>query len=130
MRDLLKVLAVLFVMFVIWDVGTYTISPQTEMHRVTYQVRNSSKYHNSSLTYENQSGGTEQIRIHSDSPGSWDDPWTLEMKKPTGSFVYLSAQKQEEDGSVQVIIYVDGHILQQAMSTERYGIASASGSVR
>jgi hypothetical protein len=91
----------------------------TKSHTVLYQVTGSAK--SASLTYANESGGTEQQTVAV--------PWKLEFRRSPGTFVYLSAQKQEEYGTVHVAIYSDGTLLQQAESSEEYGIASASGSV-
>lgn len=74
------------------------------------------------ITYTNASGGTEQRSVRL--------PWSLAMEKPAGSFLYAAAQKQDEDGSIQAVIYVDGQIVQQAQSDTAYGIATASGRVR
>jgi hypothetical protein len=87
-----------------------------------------------SLTYRNETGGTEQSSVVV--------PWELKMKCPRGSFLYISAQKGEEpwdhvpkgvklwhNKAIHVAVYVDGHILQQAESTAAYGVASASGQV-
>ncbi len=92
-------------------------SPAT--HRVTYQLTGSSS--SASITIENESGGTEQHTVAV--------PWTKEFRAHQGQFVYLSAQNQGL-GRLEAIIYVDGRPIQRAETTEQYGIASASGSVR
>lgn len=92
-------------------------SPAT--HRVTYQLAGSAS--SASITIENESGGTEQHTV--------SVPWTMEFQARQGQFVYLSAQNQGS-GRLEAIIYVDGQPIQRAETTEQYGIASASGSVR
>ena len=74
-----------------------------------------------SLTYQNESGGTEQRTIVT--------PWKLEFKAQRNAFVYISAQKRHEAGAVRTAIYVNGLLLQEAESTSEYGIATVSGSV-
>ncbi len=73
------------------------------------------------VTYSNESGGTEQNTVRF--------PWILEMKVPAGRFLYLSAQKTEERGTVRAAISVEGKIVQEANSSAAFGIASVSGSV-
>ena len=73
------------------------------------------------LTYQNQSGGSEQKTVLL--------PWTLEFTAHDHSFLYISAQKQSEDGTVHAVIYVNGNLVQEAESTSSYGIATVSGRV-
>jgi hypothetical protein len=88
-------------------------------HAIKYVVTGTVR--GASLTYVNESGGTEQRTV--------SVPLTLEFRRAPGTSVYLSAQKQEEYGSVHVSIYVDGALLQEAESNEEYGIATASALV-
>jgi hypothetical protein len=75
-----------------------------------------------SLTYQNESGGTDQIVVRL--------PWTLELKdQKARRFAYLSAQKKETYSLIHVAIFVDGQLLQQANATGDFGIATASGQV-
>ena len=71
------------------------------------------------LTYQNESGGTEQRAVAL--------PWTLEFNARHGAFLYLSAQKQQEYGTIHAAVYVDAQPLQEAYADAAYGIASASG---
>lgn len=73
------------------------------------------------LTYENKSGNTEQITVS----GSWD----YEFEAEKGTFVYISAQNNNDHGTVSVQITVDGGVIEDASSTGAYVIATASGSV-
>lgn len=87
-------------------------------HNVKYQLTGSAS--SASITIQNESGGSEQRVV--------SVPWTKEFTAPGGQFVYLSAQN-EGYGNLEATIYIDGKPLQRAETTERYGIASASGSV-
>jgi hypothetical protein len=53
----------------------------------------------------------------------------LSFYAASGQFVYVSAQNKTDSGEVHVSITVDGRVLQEATSSTRYGIATASGSV-
>jgi hypothetical protein len=100
--------------------------PQPQIHTVRYEVSGYGVgYHESvSLTYTNESGGSEQKDFDGKSP------WVLEMMKPTGATLYISAQNKQDTDPVGVKIYVDGALLQEASSTAEYGIATASGSIQ
>jgi hypothetical protein len=75
------------------------------------------------LTYMNASGGTEQVR-------ATVNPWIMAFERQHQSFVSLSAQMDYEYcPRVTVRISAGQKIIQEATSTERYGIASASGLV-
>jgi len=86
---------------------------------VKYTVRGGATM--ASLTYQNESGGTEQKDVVL--------PWPLAFHAKQGAFVYLSVQKKFESANLEAVITVNGKILQQAESTPPYGIASVSGSV-
>jgi hypothetical protein len=73
------------------------------------------------VTYVNQSGGTEQKKVMV--------PWQLGMRVAPGRFLYLSAQKTEETGTVHCQILVEGTVVQEAESSADFGIASVSGRV-
>lgn len=98
-------------------------------HRITYLVNggafdgvvNGASPHYATLTYQNESGGTEQKTVKL--------PWALEWRIESPHFLYLSAQKTGESGIVHVAVYCDGQLLQEAESTSEYGIATASGRV-
>lgn len=92
----------------------------TEPHKVTYTVTGSYVGF-VELTYSNESGGTEQKTVAL--------PWKLEFKAQHNAFVYISAQKQGENGAIDAVIYLDGNVIQEASANSRYGIASASGRV-
>ncbi len=73
------------------------------------------------ITIQNSAGGTEQHTV--------SVPWSMEFEARGGSFVYPSGQNQGS-GRLKAAIYVDGTSLQEAESTEEYGIASVSGTVK
>lgn len=72
------------------------------------------------LTYSTSGGGTEQKTIAL--PGS-----VKYSNFPVGGFMYISAQKQSADGSINVSISVNGKMIKSATSSAPYGIASVSG---
>ncbi|MGP8243860.1 MAG: hypothetical protein ACLQVN_04995 [Bryobacteraceae bacterium] len=74
-----------------------------------------------SLTYTNASGGMEQQTVTL--------PWNKDFGVPRGTMLYLSAQNENERGTVTARIYVNGDVLQEAESSTPYGIASVSGTV-
>jgi hypothetical protein len=93
-------------------------------YQIKYSVTGSASH--ASLTYENATGGTEQIdgaRV----------PWQLEFTIPRGqrSFLYISAQNQDNSGSSIVCeIWVDGVPVKSATSSGAYVIATCSGSIQ
>jgi hypothetical protein len=107
-------LCVIGAFFVLAIIGSLTpIS-----HHITYQLTGSGGP--ASITIKNESGGTEQHTV--------PVPWTMEFDAPFGRFLYLSAQNRG-GGFLEATIYVDAKAIQHAETTERYGIASVSGTV-
>lgn len=88
--------------------------------QVTYSVTGT-EINRASITYQNESGGTEQREV--------DLPWTSGFPGRRGQFLYISAQKPSERGTVKVAIDLDGTRAQQAESNSPYGIATASARV-
>jgi hypothetical protein len=88
-------------------------------HHVTYTVTGDRAIL-ASITIEKESGGTEQHSV--------EVPWTRAFDAASGQFLYLAAQNHGLP-PIRVAISVDGVTIQQAESTEEYGIASASGRV-
>lgn len=86
----------------------------SERHKVTYRVDGSGS---ASLTYENESGGTEQHTVRL--------PWTLTFEGRSGEYLYLSAQGQEY-ASLTTSISVDGRVVKDASSSGDYSIATVS----
>jgi hypothetical protein len=84
---------------------------------ITYQVDGSAKF--VSLTYNNEEGGTQQRKVSL--------PWKESFETKPGSFLYISAQNQNEYGSLTVSIFVDGKPFRTSYASGGYTIASASG---
>lgn len=76
---------------------------------------------NCDITYENKGGNTEQRTV----TGSWD----YDFEAESGQFVYISAQNNNDNGTVSVRINVDGKSFKDGSSSGAYVIATASGSV-
>lgn len=77
-----------------------------------------------SLTYENDSGGTEQIDTVATS-GEWSRSYRMDI----GDFVYLSVQNGEDRGTVTCEIRINNRSWKKSTSSGSYVIASCSGSV-
>lgn len=87
----------------------------TDAYKVTYRVDGNGR---ASLTYTNATGGTEQHEVKL--------PWTLTFNGRYGEHLYLSAQDKGNNSAVVVSITVNGRIVKDAISSERYGIATVS----
>ncbi len=74
------------------------------------------------LTIENRDGGTSQF---SDVP----TPWSYSFTGEVDDFVYVSAQNNQDNGTVTVKIIVDGDTFKSSISSGAYVIASAYGSL-
>ena len=96
-----------------------TMTP-TKTRQVVYSVSGEENM-SASLTYQNESGGTEQRTVPL--------PWSKSFLAAPGSLAYISAQKQSKPGSIVVIVSGDGKIIQRAESTSEFGIAVAGGVV-
>jgi hypothetical protein len=112
------VLCLIGAFFLLAIIGSVMPNPSVISHHVTYQLTGSGGA--ASITIKNESGGTEQHSV--------PVPWTKEFDAPVGRFLYLSAQNKG-DGLLAATIYVDAKAIQHAETTERYGIASVSGTV-
>src|SRR5688572_28364997 len=87
----------------------------SEQYKITYRVDGSSR---ASLTYTNATGGTEQHEVQL--------PWTITFESRYGEHLYLSAQDKGYNGKIVSSITINGQIVEDATSTERYGIATVS----
>src|SRR5262249_54350867 len=87
--------------------------------RVDYTVSGSAR--SASLTYVNETGGTEQISVRL--------PWQLRMDVPGGTYVAVSAQNNGETGSVTCTIQTDLEPFKTSTSQGAYKIASCNGLV-
>lgn len=74
------------------------------------------------LTYTNSTGGTDQITV--------EVPWSLEFKVKRGTFLYLSAQKQQRAGVIEATLSIDGIAIKTAKADSEYGVASVTGSIK
>ena len=96
-----------------------------EPKEVEYKVTCTATPNLVDLTIENEDGGVSQF---SDVATPWT--YTFEIEKADyGVFVYVSAQNQQDHGSVTATIYVDGSQFKTSTSTGAYVIATAYGSV-
>jgi hypothetical protein len=91
----------------------------SKSHHVRYALDGTAS--EAQITIQNSAGGTEQHTV--------SVPWSKEFEAPGGSFVYLSGQNQGS-GRLKAAIYVDGVLLQEAETTEQFGIASVSGTAK
>lgn len=118
-------LSIVLIVLLVWFIGTLP-DPRTATSRttsaggtrVTYLVTGPGTV---GLTFKNESGGTEQRTVSL--------PWSLEFGAGRGAFLYVSAQKQQKDGTIRAEIHLNGSLLQQAESDSAYGIASVNGMV-
>ncbi len=88
-------------------------------HHLEYRVTGTAS--GASLTYRNETGGTEQLKVKL--------PWSLPFDTVSGRILYLAAQKQGRGGTIRSEILVDSVSYQHAESTSSYGIASVNGVV-
>jgi hypothetical protein len=113
------VLLVVFILFI--AIGVYavrhTASSALKPVSVIYKVNGTAR--SASLTYNNEQGGTQQRRVVL--------PWEESFVMRPGAFLYISAQNQNDHGSLTVTITVDGKQYRSSYSSGPYTIASASG---
>lgn len=90
-------------------------------YEVTYTVGGSTS--SASITYQNATGSTEQ-----------DDavtvPWFSTFSASPGDFLYISAQNNNESGTVTCQIAVNGTVIKTAHSSGAYTIATCSGAAK
>ena len=103
----------LFMLAVLSGSGQLSSKPRT----VIYSVDGTAN--TASLTYQNAQVGTEQEEVR--------PPWSKSLSVNSGSFVYISAQNQEDHGSITVRISVDGIEFKRSDARGAYTIATASG---
>ena len=85
---------------------------------VAYTVSGSTN--SASLTYANSQGGTVQQTVAV--------PWSIQYTMRAGDFLYISAQNQNDVGSVTSEIRINGYPFKTTTSNGAYVIATASGS--
>lgn len=90
---------------------------------VLYEVEGSVKY--ATVTMQTPTGTRQEdpdVPMH-----TTDGETGLTFTFPSGAFVYISAQKPGEYGTITCRITVDGVVISVNTSTADYGIASCSG---
>lgn len=97
--------------------GRY-VPPSGDSGVAEYRVSGTAKY--ASLTYTNESGGTEQKR-------GVELPWSLTMHPKRGTHLYISAQNGGLDATVTVEIVVNGTVAKTSTSEGAHSIATANG---
>lgn len=98
-------------------IGLVSLCSQGRTHKVKYIVTGATS--SASLTYQNQSGDTEQIaKAHI--------PWEKTFEARDGMFLYISAQNLNELGSVVTEIEVDGKPYNRSTSEGGFVIATSS----
>ena len=102
------------------DGSTTSDSDGPTTHRVDYYVQGTCS--SVDVTYNNAGGDTEQM-------SDVDVPWSKTLNDvPAGQFLYISAQNNDDSGTVVTKILVDGRELKRSESEGAYVIASCSGS--
>ncbi|MDA7529418.1 hypothetical protein N9056_00810 [bacterium] len=105
----------------LWLIGG-SATEEDVWRSVTYKVMGSCE--GASLTYNNSSGGTEQVTI-----AASEFPWIKTFNVKVGYFAYISAQKSGDSGNIEVAVSVDGGNVKKSVSDAAYGIADAKISV-
>lgn len=99
--------------------GSANNPPVKSTYSVKYEVSGSPVKEGASLTYENETGNTEQKDVTM--------PWTETFTAAPGDFLYVSAQI-DGNGTITCKIYLDGVVWQEATSRGEFVIASCNGS--
>ncbi|MGE0811555.1 MAG: hypothetical protein AB7N69_13245 [Immundisolibacter sp.] len=73
------------------------------------------------LTYTNATGGTEQHDVNI--------PWNRRFFARKGDTPYIAAQNKSSDGTIAVLIYLNGEAIKTSESSAEYGIATAGGRI-
>jgi len=90
---------------------------------VSYRVTSTATPGTVDLTIENSGGGVSQFDDTS-------TPWTYSFGQVSSStFVYVSAQNQQDHGSITAQIIADGAVWKTSTSIGAYVIATASGGI-
>lgn len=90
-------------------------------HTVRYEVTGDVT-DQADMTFQNENGDTGQ-------QGQQALPWTYSIQALEGDFLYISAQNDNDYGSVTCAIYVDGTLSESNVSSGAYAICTASGSL-
>ena len=89
------------------------------VHNIGYKVSGTANNYDVTLTAPN--GNTTQYN------GVGESTWTATSS--SGNWVYLSAQNNNDQGTVTVTITVDGSVFKTATSTGAYCIAEVDGDI-
>jgi hypothetical protein len=73
------------------------------------------------VTYTNATGGTEQHDV--------SIPWHLRFFARKGDTPYIAAQNKSSEGTIAVLIYLNGEAIKTSESSAEYGIATAGGRI-
>jgi hypothetical protein len=98
--------------------GTSTGGGGKSTYTITYRVMGTTD--SASVTYSNEHGDTEQI-------SDVDVPWNKTIKAEPGQFLYISAQNNDDSGTIVTRIEVDSVRYKESKSEGAYVIASCSG---
>ncbi|MEM8533892.1 MAG: MmpS family transport accessory protein, partial [Chloroflexota bacterium] len=77
-----------------------------ETHTIRYEVSGSTS--NAHLSYQNESGGTEQVEVI--------PPWSMDFTAQTWSHVAITAFNGRASGTVSCRLFFDGELVQEAES--------------
>jgi hypothetical protein len=111
--------AAILVLLTLVGCGSKSDSGPDSVDTVTYRVDGSAT--SVAITYQNNTEGTSQITTTT--------PWTYSFQHPhAGQFLYVSAQNQNETGTVHVSITLNGSLFKESTSSGAFVIATASGS--
>jgi hypothetical protein len=104
-----------------------TTKPKSKTFTIRYEVTGSCK--TVDITVSNETEDTEQ---HSDVPVPYTKTFTVRVSGESYDyyFAYISAQNNQDSGSVTSTIYVNDKVRKTATSTGAYVIATASDSVQ
>lgn len=81
------------------------------------------------ITMETPTGTNQQsVSLPLTSKQTGEEGLTLSFK--SGSYVYISAQKDEHYGEVTCRIYVDDELISENVATGKYSIATCKGTAR
>jgi hypothetical protein len=91
--------------------------PVKSSYTITYRITGNAMQ--ASLTYENETGDTEQKTVNV--------PWDKTFTAAPGTFVYIAAQNERDFGTIKCEILIDNVVVKQATSNGAYAIATCSG---
>jgi hypothetical protein len=119
---LLIILGIVFVIYLLSpDRKISEAGPETKTSAVVYYHVEGSGTNSAHVTYENRTGGTEQL-------DSVNLPWDCPLGDvPRGTFLYISAQNNERSGCITTSLIIDGVKTKDTRSCGEFVIATSSG---